>query len=876
MVRIASIQLESPQARSSDLEPVVVGVPMPRTLVTDMEKLRLTTPQGVSKPAYFRMLAEWPDGSCKWAALYFQADKRCGLLDVDYVDTRDQQHQDSRTPDQGRVTVEELNSVITIDTGAASFIMDLEQSLPFKQVSVNGIDQLSGDGSRLTMENHSGGPLSLTISSRDLGDTQNPWQRTLKLTGQFFDSDRDPVVDISMQVSFFAGLAAVKIDTCILNPRAAVHSKGVWDLGDAGSVMFDGLVQEVDLSTRFHDEIALSVKPEQQSEWEAIGRGPYALYQDSSGGDNWRSNNHVNAQNEIAVSFRGYRGSRDGIELHRGLRADPQFRCASDSANLYVYIADFWQNFPKAVEANGNRVRLKLFPNQFSDVFELQGGEQKTHTYFLDFGEDLESSSWVVAPRLARIEAAHYANTRLIPFLPETAGEDELQNIINLGISGNNSFFEKREAIDEYGWRNFGDIYADHEQLEYTGSQPLISHYNNQYDVLDGFLRQYIVTQEKPWFELARDLARHIVDIDIYNTTQDKDQYNGGLFWHTDHYSNAFTCTHRTFSSKNLFSYDGEVGGGPGAEHCYTAGLASFYFLTGDPTYKDAVLKLVDWISRSLEGSGTLLERFQLFVGRDISTIRKLLSGHNLPKYRYPFNRATGNYISSLLDAYHLTSDREYLHRAESVIENTVHPGDDITLRQLDDIEINWSYLIFLQAICKYLVTKSALDEVDAAFYYARECLLHYADWIAENERPFLDSKERLEFVNSTWTAQDLRKAYVLRVAACFDTENKDVYLSRSRYFRDYVSRQLMHDEHRHYARIIVILMQNRLPDDDQVENWLFGESFSPGDISFGTAPIHSLGGILIDFLGDVMKRLRHLSIGGEIRWLKVRIRGRY
>ena len=34
-------------------------------------------------------------------------------------------------------------------------------------------------------------------------------------------------------------------------------------------------------------------------------------------------------------------------------------------------------------------------------------------------------------------------------------------------------------------------------------------------------------------------LARHVVDIDIYHTTNDKSAYNHGLFWHTEHYVDA-------------------------------------------------------------------------------------------------------------------------------------------------------------------------------------------------------------------------------------------------------------------------------------------------------------------------------------------------
>ena len=46
----------------------------------------------------------------------------------------------------------------------------------------------------------------------------------------------------------------------------------------------------------------------------------------------------------------------------------------------------FWQNFPKAIEAAADTLTLRLFPQQYADVHEIQGGEQKTHEFFVAFG----------------------------------------------------------------------------------------------------------------------------------------------------------------------------------------------------------------------------------------------------------------------------------------------------------------------------------------------------------------------------------------------------------------------------------------------------------------------------------------------------------
>ena len=48
------------------------------------------------------------------------------------------------------------------------------------------------------------------------------------------------------------------------------------------------------------------------------------------------------------------------------------------------------------------------------------------------------------------------------------------------------SAVSQREVIDEYGWRNWGDMMADHETDGYVQSWDVpISHYNNQYTGID-------------------------------------------------------------------------------------------------------------------------------------------------------------------------------------------------------------------------------------------------------------------------------------------------------------------------------------------------------------------------------------------------------
>ncbi len=82
-----------------------------------------------------------------------------------------------------------------------------------------------------------------------------------------------------------------------------------------------------------------------------------------------------------------------------------------------------------------------------------------------------------------------YAEARAASYLVP-ASEDphaDYVRLVNAAIEGPDTFELKRERVDEYGWRHFGDLYADHEAVRDPGPQPLVSHYNNQYDALAGF-----------------------------------------------------------------------------------------------------------------------------------------------------------------------------------------------------------------------------------------------------------------------------------------------------------------------------------------------------------------------------------------------------
>ena len=267
------------------------------------------------------------------------------------------------------------------------------------------------------------------------------------------------------------------------------------------------------------------------------------------------------------------------------------------------------------------------------------------------------------------------------------------------------------------------------------------------------------------------ELARHVTDIDIYRTRDDRAAYGGGLFWHTYHYKDAGKATHRCYPRA-----PGIDGGGPSNEHNYTTGLTYVYYLTGASWAKEAVIELADWVLRMDDGRRTM---FRWLTRADTG----LASSTRSTLYHGP-GRGAGNSIVAMLNAFRLTGQRPYLQKAEALLRRCIHPRDDIAARDLLDAENRWSYTVFLQAVGRYLDDKATLGELDATYAYAKASLIAYARWMTDNEYPHLEQPEKLEYPTETWAAQDMRKCDVFLYAMRHSDEpDRSRFRERAEFF---------------------------------------------------------------------------------------------
>ena len=748
-----------------------LGVPWPRGVLWPQTPVALRETATSLLPVQTKSLECWPDGSVKWllvSALLDTAPLVDSLLHLVPLPSPE-----PRNPLQ----VEQTALAITLRTGSSEWIMPTSGPLPLSRVADTALAP----------------PVDLVIQVTDVQgqvhevcfeqarlEDAGPLLARVVLDGRVPGVKALAALNVQLALQYTAGHDGVGCEVTVWNTRAARHPGGLWDLGDPGSCYFR------DLSVRVRHG-----QPDAPLQWSASAApgsgagdtctGDWTLYQDSSGGEQWNSPNHVGSDGRSTVRFPGYQvrsGEAVSTVLAEGLRATPVLCVGEGSQGVGVAVGEFWQNFPKALRRRAAELQLALFPGEAAVLHELQGGEQKRHALWLQVGAAaaLPVLSACHQPLAVSVDASWIEHSAAIPGFTAASDTDDLryQQYLADMLDGHWSVAAKRERIDEYGWRNFGDLHADHEAARSDAAQLFPSHYNNQYDFIQGAFLHAQRTADPRWQALLREAARHTIDIDLYRTAGDRAVFNGGLFWHTDHYVPAATSSHRTYSRANAGA--GPYGGGPSNEHNYTTGLLHYYLSTGDAQARRAVLQLADWVLAMDDGSQTLFGCLDAGpTGVATATVD--------PDYQKP-GRGAGNSINALLDAWRLTHSHHYLSAAEALLQRCIHPHDDLAALALDQPEKRWSYLVFLQVLARYLDIKLEWQEHDYAYFHGRDSLLAYARWMQQHERPYADVLDRVEIPSETWPAHDLRKAHVLYAAARYlEADEATALRERARYF---------------------------------------------------------------------------------------------
>ena len=708
--------------------PVWTGVPFARSAVKKADSLRLLGPEGKPVPAQFDVLAIWAVGSVKWVLVSFVAARpiarRIGpeWTELSYTLVDDASVEMPPPPQPVRVRPD--TNDITVTTGPLQ--------VRFNRHGFRGISQarldMSGDGEfadaeLVGPETEGSGIVAVDaegkVHTSGLGrvremrvERSGPVHAVVAFHGDLRSADSaEPLLNYAMRIHTFAGSSLVRVVLTIHNPRPAgrVEDGSRWALGQSGSVRLKSLqyVQPVRLVEGLR---RVTLSPEPAKIFDRIPlTGPVSIYQDSSGGEDWFHRTHVDADNDVPLSFRGYKVSYHGRQIHKGLRAAPWVDVADSRWAVALAAPAFWENFPKGLTVDGEgTIRLGLWPERTAGHHEIQGGEQKTHEFWVYFRHRRRVGGQRSLMPLARelmpaclarplvwASGQAYADANVTDALvPAAKGRfEKYEATVAAAVRDARNLFTQREAVDEYGWRSFGDTWAynegDRTEGAYTGLH-VVSHYNNEYDLGFGMLEQAMRTVDadpqlaRAWWKLGVESLWHEADIDIYHTRSDPAPiYSGGTFTHTAHGVEAGRSTHRASPRDEVYGqlqWPWGRGGGTESGHFRNRGILLAWLLTGDRHLLEAANDVRDLVVYKVAN-----DRFAQI---------------NQP------NRDTGNNMQILLDAYLLSWDEKYLKLSEKAA--AAASFEAVTKRggQTSGGDA-WQYCLYLKSLGRLIEVKA-------------------------------------------------------------------------------------------------------------------------------------------------------------------------
>ena len=266
----------------------------------------------------------------------------------------------------------------------------------------------------------------------------------------------------------------------------------------------------------------------------------FAVYQDSSGGANWQSPNHVNRDGRVPTVIP--RIPCDGGRQRRSRVCERRRSRQSDTGDSRITIAapPFWEAFPKALALDQETCAVGILPRQFSDSHELQGGERTTFAFVLAVGDDPVSDeplAWARSPLIVSVDPDVY---RAGGFVGSARGRARPRHNRSTRTWFMASLRATRHsAIAARSSTNMAGAISARSTPTMKPSSTCRPDLALQQSVRRHrrMASRFMQTGDARWWSAMCELAAHVTDIDLYHTTDDRAAYNGGYFWHTQHYA---------------------------------------------------------------------------------------------------------------------------------------------------------------------------------------------------------------------------------------------------------------------------------------------------------------------------------------------------
>ncbi len=604
------------------------GVPFAKGAVTDIKKLSVSA-AGKVVPAQFGKLVSWDDGSVRWALLDTQVAIPAGGK-VELVLRDDGRNKAPASPVKASLAA----GAVTVSNGALVLTIDKKKPGMIQSLKIDGKEVITGSGrgpvlyavgeekqvkrvsrgrrTTIVAEYGPGKQVAAGSPSEVVVEQAGPLRTVVRVRGKFPGVHND-LLSYTARISAFAGRKFVKVHFWLENNggmgyyRRSKKNKNA--VGKMEWLLFDGMALEM-----------------------GLGGAPKASCEGSAPSGNFKllqvchrnkSNAKLRYNDYLVYQLKDfeYTITDGGKPLKKGVRTDGLVELSGAAGKGTVAVRNFWENYEKAIELSGAKLKLWLWPTEgtwprtgprFSaglfdkqltksprpGLYYLQGGTHKGHEFILDFSGRAadESHAELSKPLFALAPAEYYASTgaATVLFAPPATrtDEDECNEKLDAWMRMTMSAVDPKSASGLvaarkdspwsvvnyfsdsaywYGWMDFGDIATPGRgPAGLGGDWVLVMMLNAMRTGEVGFLR------------MGREMARHRIDIDQLWSDRDPSNMNGlqraGGF-------PAFHC--------NRLSVP------PGVTSNHLAGTAIYYMLTGEPKALDACKRNVAGLKRS-------------------------------------------------------------------------------------------------------------------------------------------------------------------------------------------------------------------------------------------------------------------------------------
>lgn len=580
--------------------PVTCGVPFPdgmlRAEAVERGQFRLLDADGCDVPCQADVAATWgtypagSNGCVKWLHLHFPADVPAGQERQYRLECGEGFANQTRTD----LKVDDAPEAVTITTGSGPGALRLVIS----KRRFNVLDEvwldLAGDGF---------GPEDRIISPRDSANLSLSYDHisaridaaepevTVEKAGPVLavvrvETRLDERFESVVRIFAHAGSSYVRIqETLIHGPtgqgRSAIRSQPVVMKSHALSLPVNvdpgGATATVGIGEALPEPPQFSARavPLRQA-------GRVALEQDLT--HPCLKNNL--GPNRLSKAF-GYAVFAGSERISAGRRAPGWIDLSDGRWGVTAAVRDFWQTFPKRLAATGEGIRLEHWAagaqlEPLSRNFNWMG-MAKTHDVGVYFhAGDAESAGAEQAARchltelFATCQPEHYCSSGAYGRQPLTPAmqhgrraHPEHDQLLSAGLNRERNiadgFYYFREREDGYGYFNYGDFLVGN----YWGCQ--------EYDPAYCMLQQFYRTGELKYLQFAGECARHAYDI-LYSHTYTPETSN---YPQREHDKSGNHFEGEDSHGQRMMNTD------PG--HVFLAGLANYWFLTGDARARDVI-----------------------------------------------------------------------------------------------------------------------------------------------------------------------------------------------------------------------------------------------------------------------------------------------